>query len=136
MKYYKAPGVSIAVIKDFKVDWARGYGLADTTKNIPVTTETMFSAGSISKFVAAATAFSLVQEGKLDLDAPINNYLTSWKISENDFTRKTPITLRMLLSHTAGTSQSSYFGFTPDKKSLPTIVEILAGSPLRKVDLS
>ncbi|MDQ3133034.1 MAG: serine hydrolase, partial [Acidobacteriota bacterium] len=108
-------------------DWAKGYGLADTAKNIPVTTETMFSAGSISKFVAAATAFSLVQNGKLELDAPINNYLTSWKITENDFTRKTPVTLRMLLSHTAGTSQTSYFGFTPDKK-LPTIVEILSGA--------
>lgn len=127
MKYYNVTGVSIAVIKDFKIDWAKGYGLADKAKNIPVTTETMFSAGSISKFVAAVTAFDLVQNGKMELDAPINNYLTSWKIAENDFTRKTPITLRMLLSHTAGTSQASYFGFTPDKK-LPTIVEILSGS--------
>ena len=128
MKYYNVQGVSIAVIKDFKVDWAKGYGLADTGKNMPVTTSTMFSAGSISKFVAAATAFSLVQDGKMELDAPINNYLTSWKITENDFTKQTPVTLRMLLSHTAGTSQSSYFGFTPDIKPLPTIVEILSGS--------
>ena len=129
MKYYNVPGVSIAVIKDFKVDWAKGYGIADKSKNAPVTTETMFSAGSISKFVTAVAAFSLVQNGKLDLNAPVNNYLTSWKIAENDFTRKTPITLRMLLSHTAGTSQTSYFGFTPDKK-LPTIVEILSGEPV------
>jgi CubicO group peptidase (beta-lactamase class C family) len=126
MKYYNVSGASIAVIKDFKIDWAKGYGIADKAKNMPVTTETMFSAGSISKFVAAVAAFDLVQNGKMDLDAPINNYLTSWKIAENDFTRKTPITLRMLLSHTAGTSQASYFGFTPDKK-LPTIVEILSG---------
>jgi CubicO group peptidase (beta-lactamase class C family) len=129
MKYYQVAGVGIAVIKDFKIDWAKGYGLANVEKNIPVTTETMFSAGSISKFVSAATAFSLVQQGKMDLDAPVNNYLTSWKIAENDYTKKTPITLRMLLSHTAGTSQTSYFGFTPDKK-LPTIVEILSGAPV------
>ncbi len=129
MKYYKVRGASVAVIKDFKIDWAKGYGTADAAKNTPVTTDTMFSAGSISKFVAAATAFSLIQQGKMELDAPVNNYLSSWKIAENDFTRKTPITLRMLLSHTAGTSQTSYFGFTPDKK-LPTIVEILSGAPV------
>lgn len=113
MKYYKVPGLSIAVIKDYKIDWAKGYGLADTTQKTRVTTETMFSAGSISKFLMAVTALKLVEEGKIDLDSPINKYLTSWKIADNDYTKKTPITLRMLLSHSAGTSQTSYFGFTP-----------------------
>lgn len=130
MKYYNVPGASIAVIKDFKIDWAKGYGLADKSKNIPVTTETMFSAGSISKFVAAVAALNLVQSGTMDLDAPVNDYLTSWKIAENEFTRKTPITLRMLLSHTAGTTQAAYFGFTPDKKRFPTVVEILSGAEI------
>ena len=129
MKYYKVPGVSIAVIKDYKIDWAKGYGLADTSKNISVTTETMFSAGSISKFLMAVTALKMVEIGQVELEKPINNYLTSWKITENDFTKKTPITLRMLLSHSAGTSQSSYFGFTP-RQPLPTIVEILSGAKI------
>ncbi len=129
MKYYKVPGVSIAVIKDYKIDWAKGYGLADTTKKIPVTTETMFSAGSISKFLMAVTALEMSENGQIELEKPINNYLTSWKIAENDFTKKTPVTLRMLLSHSAGTSQSSYFGFTPIQ-SLPTIVEILSGAKI------
>jgi CubicO group peptidase (beta-lactamase class C family) len=129
MKYYKVQGVSIAVIKDYKIDWAKGYGLADTSKNIPVTTETMFSAGSISKFLMAVTALKMVDDGQIELEKPINNYLTSWKITENDFTKKTPITLRMLLSHSAGTSQSSYFGFTPTQP-LPTIVEILSGAKI------
>ncbi|HLO53618.1 MAG TPA: serine hydrolase [Saprospiraceae bacterium] len=129
MKYYKVPGVSIAVIKDFKIDWAKGYGLADTSSNIPVTTETMFSAGSISKFLMAVTALKMIEKGQIELEKPINNYLTSWKIAENDYTRKTPITLRMLLSHSAGTSQSSYFGFTPTQP-LPTIVEILSGAKI------
>ena len=127
MKYYNVPGVSIAVIKDFKIAWAKGYGLADTTKKIPVTTETMFSAGSISKFLMAVTALKMVENKQIELEAPINNYLTSWKIAENDFTKKTPITLRMLLSHSAGTSQTSYFGFTPNQP-LPNIVEILRGA--------
>jgi len=129
MKYYKVPGVSIAVIKDYKIDWAKGYGLADTSKNIPVTTETMFSAGSISKFLMAVTALKMVENGQIELEKPINDYLTSWKITENDFTKKTPITLQMLLSHSAGTSQSSYFGFTPTQP-LPTIVEILSGAKI------
>ena len=129
MRYYKVPGVSIAVIKNYKIDWAKGYGLADTSKNIPVTTETMFSAGSISKFLMAVTALKMVDKGQIDLEKPINNYLTSWKIKENDFTKKIPITLRMLLSHSAGTSQSSYFGFTP-MQPLPTIVEILSGTKI------
>ena len=129
MKYYKVPGVSIAVIKDYKIDWAKGYGLADTSQNIPVTTETMFSAGSISKFLMAVTALKMVENGQIELEKPINNYLSSWKITENDFTKKTPVTLRMLLSHSAGTSQSSYFGFTP-AQLLPGITEILSGAKI------
>ncbi len=130
MRYYNVPGLSIAVIKDYKIEWAKAYGLADTSKKIPVTTQTMFSAGSISKFLMATTALRLVEEGKIALDSPINKYLTSWKLAENDFTKKTPVTLRMLLSHSAGTSQTSYFGFTPDKSPLPSIVEILNGDKI------
>ncbi|MBC7890991.1 MAG: serine hydrolase [Sphingobacteriaceae bacterium] len=129
MKYHRVPGLSIAVIRDYKIDWAKAYGLADTTKRIPVTTETMFSAGSISKLVAAVAALKLAEEGKLDLDKPINESLKSWKLAENDFTRTTPVTLRMLLSHRGGTSQSAYFGFTPDRNPLPSVVDILSGKP-------
>ncbi len=130
MKHYRVQGVSIAVIKDFKIEWAKGYGWADTAKKMPVTTETVFSAGSISKLVMTVAAMRLVQQGKLTLNEPINNYLASWKIKENEFTQNKPITLRMLLSHTAGTSQASYWGFTPDRKPLPTVVEILSGAPV------
>jgi len=136
MKFYKVPGLSIAVIKNYKIDWAKGYGYADTLTKSPVTLETMFSAGSISKLLMATTALRLVQDGKISLDTPINNYLKSWKIDENSFTKTTPITLRMLLSHKAGTSQASYFGFTPNKSPLPSIVQILNGekiSETRKV---
>ena len=129
MRYHRVAGLSVAVIHNYRVDWVKSYGLADTTTHRPVTNETLFSAGSISKLVAAMVALKLVEEGKLDLDAPINEYLRSWKLSENDFTRKTPVTLRMLLSHRGGTSQSAYFGFTPDKKPLPSVVDILSGQP-------
>ena len=129
MKSYNVPGVSIAVIKNYKIAWAKGYGWADTTKKTPVTTTTMFSAGSISKFLMAVAALKMVENKQLALDTPINNYLTSWKIAENDFTKKKPITLRMLLSHSAGTSQTSYFGFTPNQP-LPNIVEVLKGDKI------
>lgn len=129
MRYHRVPGVSIAVIQDYKIAWAKAYGLADTMTRRPVTTETVFSAGSISKLAAAVAALKLVEEGKLSLDAPINESLKSWKLAENDLTRRTPVTLRMLLSHRGGTSQSAYFGFTPDKTPVPSVVDILAGKP-------
>ena len=117
------------MISDYKIDWAKGYGLADTIKGTAVTTETMFSAGSISKFLAAVAALKMVDDEQIDLDRPINDYLTSWKLAENDFTKATPVTLRMLLSHSGSTSQSAYFGFTPTQP-LPTVVEVLSGAPI------
>ncbi|MGI4736837.1 MAG: serine hydrolase [Janthinobacterium lividum] len=130
MRYYRVPGLSIAVIHNYRVEWAKGYGLADTTTHAPVTPTTLFSAGSISKLVTGVAALRLVQQGKLDLDMPINTYLTSWKLEENERTRQQPVTLRRLLSHTAGTSQSAYFGFVPGKGRLPSVVEVLSGQPL------
>jgi CubicO group peptidase (beta-lactamase class C family) len=127
MKYHNIQGASIAVINNYKVEWAKAYGWADTARKIPMTVETMLSAGSISKFILAAGAFDLVEQQKLSLNQPINNYLTSWKLGENDFTKKKPVTLKMLLSHTGGTSQSAYFGYEANTKKLPTIVEILDG---------
>ncbi|MBO0935162.1 serine hydrolase [Fibrella sp. HMF5335] len=129
MRHYKVPGLSIAVIHNYQVDWVKGYGLADTTTHRAVTPQTLFSAGSISKLVAAMAALRLVEQDKLSLDAPINQYLTSWKLGDNGFTQQTPVTLRMLLSHRGGTSQSAYFGFTPDKQPLPSVPDILAGKP-------
>ncbi|OLY90849.1 serine hydrolase domain-containing protein [Cnuella takakiae] len=129
MRYHKVPGTSVAVIRNYAIDWTQSYGLADTTRRVAATDTTLYSAGSISKLVTAVIALQLVEAGKMQLDSPINLYLRSWKLAENDFTRAKPVTLRMLLSHTGGTSQTSYFGFTPDRTSLPTTVEILSGAP-------
>lgn len=129
MRYHRVPGLSVAVIRNYKIDWVKAYGWADTTARTPVTPATLFSAGSISKLATAAAALRLVQQGRLSLDAPINTYLTSWKLPENDFTRKRPVTLRLLLSHQGGTSQSAYFGFVPSAKPLPSVVDILSGQP-------
>ncbi|WP_461136771.1 serine hydrolase domain-containing protein [Spirosoma lituiforme] len=138
MKAYGIPGVSIAVVHQGKLAWAKGYGWADTTRRLPVTTETLFSAGSVSKPVAAVAALQLVEQGIMSLDTPINRYLTSWKIPESDFTRQRAVTLRQLLSHTAGATQHGFWGIQPEDP-LPTVVQILNGDSVaqsRRIEIS
>ena len=127
MKFHKVPGLSIAVIKDFKIDWARAYGVKDIETNEPVTTETLFQAGSISKSVNAMVAMKKVEQGKLSLDEPINNKLVTWKLPENEFTAAKKVTLRNLLSHTAGTTVHGFPGYAVTEK-VPTVVQVLDGT--------
>lgn len=127
LKFYKCPGLSVAVIKDFKVLWARAYGVKDLETKEPVTTETLFQAGSISKSVNATIAMKKVEQGKIALDANINEKLTSWKLPENELTAKKPVTLRRLLSHTAGTTVHGFPGYAITDK-LPTLQQVLDGA--------
>jgi CubicO group peptidase (beta-lactamase class C family) len=127
MKFYKVPGLSIAVIKDFKIDWARSYGLKDLESGEPATIETLFQAGSISKSVNAMVAMKKVEQGRISLDEDINNKLTSWKLPENEFTAKKKVTLRNLLSHTAGTTVHGFPGYAISEK-VPTLQQILDGT--------
>jgi CubicO group peptidase (beta-lactamase class C family) len=127
LKYHEIPGVSIAVIKDFKVEWARSYGVKDLETREPVTTETLFQAGSISKPVAAMVALKKVEQGKLSLDENINNKLTSWKLPDNEFTAKRKVTLANLLSHTAGLTVHGFPGYAVGEK-LPTLPQVLDGA--------
>ena len=127
LKQFRVPGVSVAVIKDFKVEWARGYGVKDTDTNEPVTTETLFQAGSISKPVAAMVALKKVEQGKLSLEENINNKLTSWKLPDNEFTAKRQVTLANLLSHTGGLTVHGFPGYAVGEK-LPTLPQILDGA--------
>lgn len=119
-------GLSIAVVKDFKLDWAKGYGWADTDEKRPVTTATRFQAASISKSVSSLGMLKLVQQGKIDLNADINNYLKTWKFPYDSLSKNKKITLRNLLTHSAGLSVHGFPGYeamTP----LPTITQILDG---------
>ena len=128
MKYYKIPGVSIAVINDYKVDWARGYGVKDLETKEPVTTDTLFLAGSISKPVAAMVALKKVEQGKIALDEDINKKLTTWKLPDNEFTATHKVTLANLLSHTGGLTVHGFPGYAPSEK-IPTLPQILDGAP-------
>ncbi|HSB11974.1 MAG TPA: serine hydrolase [Blastocatellia bacterium] len=127
MKLYKVPGVSIAVIKDFKIEWAKAYGVKDVETNEPVTTETLFQAGSISKPVAAMVALKKVEQGKIALDEDINNKLTSWRLPDNEFTAKRKVTLANLLSHTGGLTVHGFPGYAIGEK-IPTLPQVLDGA--------
>lgn len=126
MAYYNVPGVSIVVINDYEVEWARGYGVIDTDSQRPVTEETLFQAASISKPIAATAVLRLVQDGRIDLDTDVNEYLTSWTIPVSALTANQPVTLRRLLSHTAGTTVSGFAGYAVGE-ALPTALQILNG---------
>ena len=94
------PGLSVAVVNDGRLEWARGYGQRDADDRDPVETSTLFQAASISKPVAALAALRMVELGHLDLDQDLNAYLTSWRIPANDDWQPR-ITLRQVLSHGA-----------------------------------
>jgi CubicO group peptidase (beta-lactamase class C family) len=127
MRRYRAPGVSVAVINDFKVEWAKAYGVKDVETKEVVTTETLFQAGSISKPVAAMVALKKVEEGKISLDQNINDKLTTWKLPENQFTAKKKVTLANLLSHTGGLTVHGFPGYAVGAQ-LPTLPQVLDGS--------
>jgi CubicO group peptidase (beta-lactamase class C family) len=125
MTELKVPGVSIAVIHQGKIEWARGFGVR-SVGGPPVTADTMFQAGSISKPLAAMAALHLVQQGKLSLDANVNTYLTSWKFPSDPVAAGKPITLRELLTHTAGTTVHGFPGYASNEP-VPTLVQVLNG---------
>ena len=99
---HRVPGVSVAVIADGQLAWARGYGVARSGDLAAVDAGTLFQAAALSKPVAAAALLTLVDAGQLTLDTDVNSALTAWKIPASPAAAGAPVTLRRLLSHTAG----------------------------------
>lgn len=127
MEEFGVPGVSIAVIRDFEIHWAKGYGIADTETGAPVDAETLFQAASISKPVAAVAVMRAVQDGMFTLDTDINEILTSWTLDGAGFTDERPVTPRSLTSHTSGLGDGFGFpGYDPDG-AIPAVVQIFDG---------
>ena len=129
MEKFRVPGVSVAVIKDFQVHWAKGWGYADAEAKTPVVAETMFQAASMSKPVAALGSLKAVERGLFTLDQDVNTILKTWKVPGNPFVAGRPVTPRGLMSHTSGTGDGfGYPGYEPGTK-LPTMVELMEGKP-------
>jgi CubicO group peptidase (beta-lactamase class C family) len=126
MAYYHTPGVSVAVIHDFEVEWARGFGRRAARFPHKVNHQTLFQAASISKPVFALAVMRLVEAGQLDLDVDIAHYLTAWRVPANAGWRP-KITLRHILSHTAGFTVHGFPGYQASER-LPTLPQILAGA--------
>lgn len=131
MRTYGVPGLSIAVIDQARIAWAKGYGVADTTTGRPVATDTLFQAASIGKPISAMGVLLLAQKGLLDLDRGVNEKLQAWTVPENDLTRMSPVTARELLNHTAGVAHLDSNGDVPlpPGDMLPTLLEALKGEP-------
>ncbi len=127
MQKRRIPGLSLAIIQDGKIVKATGYGMTEKGGDAPVTTSTLFQAGSISKSVAGLGALRLVEQGKLTLDEDVNTRLVTWKVPENAFTKEKKVTLRGLLSHTAGLTVHGFPGYATDEP-VPTIVQVLDGA--------
>jgi CubicO group peptidase (beta-lactamase class C family) len=126
MKKYNIEGVGIAVVHNYQVEWARGYGFADLSENRPVTEKTLFQAASISKSLNSLGVLKLVQEKRLDLNSDINKYLVTWKFPYDEKSNGKQITLTSLLSHSAGLTVSGFPGYAIGE-TLPTLPQILDG---------
>src|SRR6185369_4030562 len=126
MEELHVPGVSIAVIRQGQIEWARGFGVKEVG-GAPVTADTLFQAASISKPVFALGVLRLVEQGKLALDKDVNQYLKTWKLPDNDYTRTKKVTLRGILSHSAGLTVHGFPGYEAGE-ALPGVPQILDGA--------
>jgi CubicO group peptidase (beta-lactamase class C family) len=120
MRKLHIPSVDVGLIESGRLAWSHVFGTAPDNA--------IYQAASLSKLVTAVAALRLVDRGVLDLDRDVNDYLTGWRVPENDFTRDHPVTLRQLLSMTAGVGVPGYPGYEPGQK-LPTLQQIVDGAP-------
>ncbi|HTQ29509.1 MAG TPA: serine hydrolase domain-containing protein [Puia sp.] len=126
MAYYKIHGLSIAVVHDYKIVWAKTYGWADSAEKKPLTVKTLFQAASISKSLNAVGMLRLAQHHKVDLYTDINQYLVHWKFPYDSVSKNKKITIANLLSHTAGLTVHGFGGYAKGD-TLPTLEQVLDG---------
>lgn len=120
------PGISIAVIDNCQIAWARGFGVREAGTSDPVTTSTLFEAQSISKAVTATATLFLVNSGRLSLEESPNVYLKSWKLPYNEYQAQEKVTLRRILSHSSGLTVGGFAGYRAGEP-LPSLLQILDG---------
>lgn len=133
MRYYHVPGVSVAIIEDNRLVYAKGFGVTEFGDTTQVDTTTLFLAGSISKPVFATGVLKLVQQGKLPLDEDVNARLKSWRLPASHFTEKEKVTLRRILTHTAGLTVWGFPGYAATA-TVPTVRQVLDGEKPANTD--
>ena len=124
MKAYQIPGANISIINDHKIVWSQAFGYADLTTGTQMTLDTPLRVQSISKSVTAWGVMKLVEDGLIDLDAPVNQYLKSWTFSPSDIDAN-EVTLRQLLTHTAGFPIGDFYNFYSPSGEVPTLRDSL-----------
>ena len=127
MQFYRVPGASIAVIDKYTIEWAKGYGVARDDTDVPVTSESLFQAASVSQSVTAMGVLRLAEMGKIRLDEDVNCQLSSWKVPASSATKDANVTPRLLLSHSAGLTSLKVSGYPPEKPC-PALSDILRGN--------
>ncbi|TVP73296.1 MAG: class A beta-lactamase-related serine hydrolase [Gemmatimonadales bacterium] len=125
LEHHGVPGVSVAVIEEGELLWARGWG--EAADGVPVTPETLFQAASISKPVMAVGALRLVEDGVLSLDSDVNEQLQGWQVPDSPFTYDRKVSLRGLLSHSAGLTVHGFPGYA-EGAEVPSLVQLLDGA--------
>ena len=126
MEYYNVPGASIAIVRDGKLWFAKGYGVANTDTDEKVDVNTIFQAASISKPVSALGVLKLVENGTVDLKSDVNTYLSDWKVPENLYTEDEKVSLEKLLTHTASVTVHGFPGYKKTD-TFPTTKQVLNG---------
>lgn len=126
LEFHNVPGVSIVIIRNFKIDQLLVYGVKNQKTLALVTQDTLFQAGSISKSVTAIAALKMSQNGMIDLDEDINNELVSWAVEENEYTNEEKVNFRRLLGHSGGTTVHGFQGYSQNE-TVPSSHEILNG---------
>ncbi len=127
MKEHNLKGFSLAIFENYEIVYSEQWGVKASTSPELINENTAFSTASMSKPVTALLSVILEEKGLIDLDAPVNDYLSRWKIPENEFTKQTPITWAHLLSHMSGASQFSGFSDFYEGDNIPTLTESLEG---------
>jgi CubicO group peptidase (beta-lactamase class C family) len=122
---HHVPGAVAAYIQDGAVTWTHAYGIADLSSGATMRPEMIFNFGSCGKVLSAWGVMRLVEEGKIELDAPANQYLKRWQIASTQFDAS-QVTVRRLLSHTAGLSVRGLSDYGP-RRNLPGLVQVLEG---------
>jgi CubicO group peptidase (beta-lactamase class C family) len=126
MEYYKVPAISIAFLKDSRISWTHTEGVIDQLNNRPIDANTIFQAASISKPVFASVLMKYRQDNNLDLDVDVNCLLKSWQLPVHQWSDKSNVTLRLLLSHSAGTTVHGFAGYA-EGSDVPSIISLLKG---------